>query len=86
MKNKQLSLITETQRLEPDCFLSGTPAYPDYDVGFDHWQYYNQLDRVAAKLAEVIPFPALRLCEPPEEGWEVSNVVVLHPHRENISA
>lgn len=40
--NKQLTLFAETQHLESDYFISGTPDIPDPYEG-EYWQYNTEL-------------------------------------------
>lgn len=74
--NRQLKLFEERGHLESDCFISGSPASPDNDeVEYSYYNDFEKVGRVAVEKAGVVPLfpgePFLRLCEPPEMGWQV---------------
>lgn len=78
---KQRRLFHEN-RLESDYFISGNPNFPDPDdPDEDRYIYWNEQENipVAEAIAEVLPFPHLRLCTPVEDGWQLAEVIELHP-------
>ena len=74
---RQLILFEEASHLELDYFISGDPWIPDIlEVEYRYYNDFEKLGEPVVALAEVIPLfpkePNLRLCEPPEKGWEIA--------------